>query len=581
MLKTRTHQQLPTRFTTAPFNKTYLKLLGQLKPILYSPKIQWNKTMTLYSRLFRLCKYGNAFNDRPYICKRMALIPDMDWDTIMAPNANYNVIYILASPLYKRSYVGSTQHPYQRMQQHIRKSIHPNRSNKELRRRGTGQYVYQEIHKSQPHTWMILPIAIVTDFPPTKHYRHLIKQIEDGYIATLNPQLNSMNAKHRLIGRSRKIAISLALTHRNNDRNLGTNSIQKLAARKQRKQHRNKGLSPDLHDTQPIYANGTDPVTTLTLSALKDTPTPEVITQTAYSLKKILTEIHRSHTKHGPFPQTRHGLYIFWQRGRIDLNDWRFTATHFGTSKILFGDQISTLQDTIPKMKTEASGTFRLIQVTRTSAPRIKLVRSIERIVHSQNNVWLAHAFITYDFGDLLMMRISATRITDRDTQTLACNAIDAALQYKFKYKVKLNLTLRTTFSPCLGVRRINSMIKGIIAHANIPTAIKRFFLQPKTIRVVYTKSQSIRAITSNYKQKICNTFHPERPPACTCHDNKLLSSILPDSAYRSGPVDDLHSEKQKHIAFKSTEFKGLFYKPKTNYKPTACTSTRWRGWSA
>merc|ERR1712127_409268 len=118
--------------------------------------------------------------------------------------------------------------------------VHPNRSNKQLRRRGTGQYVYQEIHKSQPHTWMILPIAIITDFPPTKHYRHVIKQIEDGYIATLNPQLNSMNAKHRLIGRSRKIAISLALTHRNNDRNLGANSSQKLAARKQRKQHRNK-----------------------------------------------------------------------------------------------------------------------------------------------------------------------------------------------------------------------------------------------------------------------------------------------------------------------------------------------------
>ena len=45
---------------------------------------------------------------------------------------------------------------------------------------------------------MILPIAIITDFPPTKHYKHVIKQIEDGYIATLNPQLNSMNAKHRL-----------------------------------------------------------------------------------------------------------------------------------------------------------------------------------------------------------------------------------------------------------------------------------------------------------------------------------------------------------------------------------------------
>ena len=208
------HDRPTASLRRSPNVRVTLAYISRLlfKHVMKPNRIQWKLVHTLQQQLGKLLIDDTLAECFPHTMKIVSLIPRLTWQSIF-DSRRHNVIYILFSFRCKKFYVGSTQHPMNRMHQHIRHGkTPPNRSSstKPMMRK-----LYSFMNRNNPHTWIMLPVAIITDFPPPEEFAPMLRQIEYTYIKQMDPPLNSkkgdkpflMNDRHfvlRVNGKKRQ-----------------------------------------------------------------------------------------------------------------------------------------------------------------------------------------------------------------------------------------------------------------------------------------------------------------------------------------------------------------------------------------
>ena len=428
--------------------------------------------------------------------------------------------------------------------------------------------LYKYMQRNNPHTWVLLPLAIITDFPATEQYHNMLDEIESQFIRQLDPPLNSTKGTRRSYI-FKKPTHSLPATRK---------------PRPLRYLHRttkHQRLLKSLKENH-IFNTLLPPVTTF---SLRQGPKAVLSSYKLHHIiKALMNSSHRhptitdwqqictleldlplqphnhfsthSSAKETGIPDTRLTLPIFisWSHGRCLVTKLELVITRFGLSTVRYNNKTMSLKHLVKTIRSKRpfSGRFHFTD-----------------IVHSNNSTDSASqhlAHISKDTEDVLLAThmahtLSLTRMTDlhikADTLAYAHprkafykEALECAMKYKYGFCFKPNITLTIPFSDNIDRRLLLSHVKRMISQAQILQPIQQHLLSHEGgLRMVFTKNRSIRQQLSNYKTKICNNYNPTLPPKCICCDiPSYLRSTLPDEAYQS-------LQGAKHIAFKSHDF--------------------------
>ena len=252
----------------------------------------------------------------------------------------------------------------------------------------------------------------------------------------------------------------------------------------------------------------------------------------------------------------------------------------FGTTSVIYDEKTMTLAELIPTIRSTLRGSFTIKTMKITEDHSLGSRRFLEKLTLEKDR-WhfLTHKLLRFDLDDLLHLRGIADKLP-KNTRDRATEALELVMIHKYKYRYQVDITLKITYSKQINKRALLTQVKRIIKQSDIPAPITKLLLQPSQIKIVHTKTPSIRQQTTNYKQKICNNFDPDNPPKCTCTQSILLNKIWDDDAFceitydsglrtpgtqqrqKGGPIrENTDMKTEKHLAWKTTDLKKMIEK--------------------
>ena len=525
----------------------YDNLTIKMKAMTRSYRKDWSKIDPLMYHRANLLTKHNLFTHLRHFPRIKALV-QTDHDIAEILNGKpQNVIYILTNPEVKRFYIGSSQNALERWHSHIRSGLKPPKS---IRTQNPiMERLYSFMNNNNPHSWLLLPIAIITDFDASKENKQLLQKIESEYINKINPALNTLKGS-RILKQQRNNTI----THLKHWKKSRPQRSRQTRARIRRRTQR--------ETTEAIFKRNRIAVTTFTLHL----GTEQFHT---YELQKILNFIkngnQRSHTRTEWLDRVKKAQrtgkalthatqypIIEWTLGRCSLTKLTTEMLTYGTSKVRYGQKtthLATVLNHITKDK-KSNGIFRMEQIIKSQRAAGRLAMLCRLLANLEDARFIAHKITEkFDLNGMIANHYALERLEQCRTKMILEQGNANAMAYKYDYKLRANLVATLPFSNMIDRHKLLSTLKRLIKGAQIPNMLKTNLLQRERTKVVFTKIQSIADQTRNYKKMICNRYDPNSPPACCC-DCGILREILPPEAFEQ------FEDGTSHIAFKSVDFK-------------------------
>ena len=540
--------------------KTYTTYLQQLRKHIHAgnKRIKWQLAMHIYKQLAQALIDGEVFNNLAYFRRRKLLFLQEPWGETFGTQHRCNIIYMLMSPFVKKTYIGSTQVPDNRMKQHIRHGLRPLQKYDKI----VMAKLYTYINKNRPHTWLMIPIARISDFPPDKQHKALLQEIEYEYIRMLRPELNTLIKGQSPVQHK---GVHL-LSQRKTGWNFGKNRPNRESRKRTRETRKQGNIMKTVHlsvTRQKIYQQDFQHTLKFTMTTTCENKT---LTQTTFKLKEILKVASNYHLP-----------LVFWEMGRCELTKWEFVKIHYGETLVIYNDKTVSLLEMITNIKSNMQGIFIIKQIKFLQHNTLGALRFLSELTCEKDRWhYLTHKLLSYDMDDLLYLRSITTKLKS-NIQDRATEALDLVLWHKYKYKYEVDMVLKIPFSKQINRSRLLTQIKRIIKQSEIPAPIKSHILQPTNMKIVHTKTPSIKDQIRNYKKKICNTYDPRNPPQCMCKHSRLLNTIWNAEAFQEITFDDSAKKATrmrrskgdairentdiktgKHVAFKSTAFRDM-----------------------